>query len=569
MERVQNILLAFLSVFFFACNTEQPLPSSQTSLKCTILSRGENSPQYLPTGSKILVNAHGGLIIENETFTYNGHVWESNELFQWANPLEETYIIALYPTYTDNNYTTENLYSNGTLEDVLIARKTLSEKETIELQFAHLFSQLTIHIEDEIQEKLKEIQLITPVKIETVSPEEGTFSIMDEPSTSILCNNGSTDYLFIIPPGEECVLTLVVIMSDDTVHEISLAPTTFKSGTGYKCNLLNTDTRPGIRTAEDLIAFSQLINGTYDGDKTLDDFGEQIGEETVYYLLNDIELTEEDCSQFSPIGMKDSNPFSYTFDGKGHTIFNFILPEEDIYKKSSGLFGYIASTGKIQDLHLSNAASTQTPSYNNAGILAYNNMGIIDHCSISNSTVYSAELGNMGLICCLSSGSIINSYTKNNTIHVAYGSYAGAICSSANGNILNCYSRLNKFSTSEKSYRASGITASSITKSRLNIENCYTYYTQFTASYWGNAISVSNNVSIDHFYSNAGKTYYGTATNTTSSNVSQYDTQYNINSTHVSTFLNEWIETTGTTRYPQFVFKYWTTAEDGSPCFMN
>ena len=65
------------------------------------------------------------------------------------------------------------------MEDVLIARKTLSEKETIELQFAHLFSQLTIHLEDEIQENLKEIQLITPVKIEKVSPEEGTFSILN------------------------------------------------------------------------------------------------------------------------------------------------------------------------------------------------------------------------------------------------------------------------------------------------------------------------------------------------------------------------------------------------------
>ena len=85
----------------------------------------------------------------------------------------------------------------------------------------------------------------------------------------------------------------------------------------YECNIVRLDSSPGIRTAEDLIAFSQLINKTYKGNKTLDDFGKQVNGEMIYSLCNDIELTEEDCNRLEPIGYHTDIPFSDTFDGKG------------------------------------------------------------------------------------------------------------------------------------------------------------------------------------------------------------------------------------------------------------
>ena len=53
-------------------------------------------------------------------------------------------------------------------------------------------------------------------------------------------------------------------------------------------------------TAEDWIAFSQLINSNtftqYKG-KTLDDFGETMNGITTYYLLNDIDFKDVDCTE--------------------------------------------------------------------------------------------------------------------------------------------------------------------------------------------------------------------------------------------------------------------------------
>lgn len=63
-------------------------------------------------------------------------------------------------------------------------------------------------------------------------------------------------------------------------------------------------------TAEDWIAFSQLINSNtftqYKG-KTLDDFGETMNGITTYYLLNDIDFKDVDCTELKQIGYAQTN----------------------------------------------------------------------------------------------------------------------------------------------------------------------------------------------------------------------------------------------------------------------
>lgn len=567
MKRVQRILYTFLAVILYACHSDFAIDSPiQPSFTCNIQSRGNENINYLPIGSQILLNANGGIELDNEIFTYNGSTWENENLHNWSFPEEETNITAIYPTYKDNSYTELNLYSKGQLEDILIARNTSSGKESIHLQFEHLFSSLIIHIENTILENLKEIQLAMPVKVEKISPKEGTFSIINETHTVIKKHNSSNDFSFIIPPTEECSLTLTIIMTDDTIHEILLNPHTFQCGIQYECNVLQFDTRPGIRNAKDLIIFSQLINGGTNAEKTLADFGELVGEEMVYRLLADIELTEYECNQLAPIGDHSDNPFSDTFDGGGHTISNFILPDQNTNKGYSGLFGHISQTGVVKNLHLTKAKSIQTPTCKYLGVIASNNDGIIDNCSVSNSTIHSIEGGYPGIICALSAGTIINCYTTNNLVYVSSSAYAGGITSSAGGNILNCFSYQNKFSTSGKSYRIGSITGASITRITLKIENCYIYHTQST-SYWGSAIGLANKVSIKNFYYNKGNIYYGTATSTTTSNNLKYDADYFINTEHISTLLNNWIETTGNSQYSQFTFRNWKISENGSACY--
>ncbi|MBQ8442904.1 MAG: fimbrillin family protein [Bacteroides sp.] len=563
MRRVLTLIPAFLIVLVYACHSEQvnlsyPLPSSSS-----ILSRGESESTSLPVGSQILLNANGGISLENEIFTYNGNIWTNGQDIDWTEVQTETTVTALYPTYADNLYTSDNLYADGTLEDVLIAQETLSEKEEINLHFKHLFSSLILHIDPTLEANIQEFALTIPVKVEKIVPQDGSFSVIQATHTILQTPNDSHEYPFIIPPTDNCTLTLLITLADNTTHEVTFNPHSFQSGARYVCNISQYDSRPGIRNAEDLIAFSQLINGTYTGEATLDSFGETVGEQKVYRLLDDITLTTEDCSLLAPIGESSSTSFSDIFDGEGHTLSNLILPD----KKYSGLFGHVASTGIIRNLHVNQSSSTEeiaTAQY--TGFIASNNNGIIENCSVTNSSISSIEKGYIGIICGLSSGTILNCYTQGSTIYANNGSITGAIVGSASGNILNCYSYQNIFSIKGSNHKNGSIAGSSATKIALNVENCYIFHNQST-KYWGAAIGIAPLASIQYFYYNKGSLFYMSNATTTSSNALIYDTDYCIDSIHISQLLNEWIETTGSINYPNYTFYKWKTATDGSACF--
>lgn len=565
MERVQKFLFALLWVFCYACNSEQEIPSVQTPMRCTILSRGENVLQHLPSGSNILVNANGGLELENETFTYNGHLWKSEKDYSWNDPQKETHIIALYPTYADNRYTSENLYSNGTLEDVLIARKILDAKDRIDLQFEHLFSKLTIHVEDDILEHLKELSLTIPNKIEEVFPATGTFSTISESSIVVQSNNGDNDYSFILPPMEQCILTLTLVMTDQVIHEIALAPHSFKSGIRYECNLINTDTRPGIRTALDLIAFSQLINGTYKGNKTLADFGEEIGGETIYYLLNDIELTEEECNSLETIGYNKNKSFSNTFDGLGHTIYNLKFKAQNGF---GGFFGKTEATSIIKNLTISNGSGAVKKGDHESGIgfIAGQCYGTISNCHVINSTLTDEESVYTGGIAGYTIGKIINCSVTNTTLDSSIASL-GFITGYLNkGKIINSYSFKNTIKG--KTNSRGGITGYSTSSI---ITNCYVYKNSYNDQIKnkGLIIGSATNTTVEYCYYNPSTTIdiiYNMPNNCTMN--SNYEISTSFTSTEKNTpvyqLLNQWIEEQ--TTYND-TFRQWTTAADGSPCF--
>lgn len=132
-----------------------------------------------------------------------------------------------------------------------------------------------------------------------------------------------------------------------------------------------------------------------------------------YILQCDIDLQSH---EFTPIGTKDC-PFTGTFDGNGHTVFNLSIDSE---KDNVGLFGYVASdasadstvtiknpssqteletifhhNGIIKNLELKNAAVKSTGK--NVGIAAgtIENRAIITNVSIKNGSVYS-QSGNVG-----------------------------------------------------------------------------------------------------------------------------------------------------------------------------
>lgn len=539
MERVQNISVFFLLVWFCSCNLEQtpsPLPSS---LHGKILSRGINDSQSLPAGSQILLSANGGLKIDREIFTYNGNRWEGEYRFEWTNPQEETNITAFYPVYDDKQYTSHHLYAHNQLEDVLIAQSTLGEKEVINLQFKHLFSLLTIHLEPALLENLTEVRLTTPSQVSEIH-DDGTFTLTAESFTGSLPYNGTPDYRFIIPPQEESILTLSLVMNDHTVCTTPFQPHTFSSGMKYECNIHPAETSSGIRTAEDLIIFSQIINETYKGSKSWTDFGEEINGKRVFYLLSDIALTEEDCQRLSPIGDHSRTPFTDTFDGKGHTISNL---QFKAYNGYGGLFSIIEETGAVKNLHIDTSSGPIVEGGYKSGIgfIAGACYGEISNCHVTNSTLSTDENTDIGGIVGVLTGQVINSsvaYCKL-TATSSENLLGGISGNVGNGKIINCCTYQNTISG--KSNNRGGITGQLYNST---LTNCYVYKNSYDSYATGKGMMVGYGYksTISYCYHDKTPLIKGESNCTTRESY-VYTTQFTAtdNKTPVYQLLNQWI----------------------------
>lgn len=570
MKRYPFILGIFFLLLEYACSSEENIPTDTHNLSNTIIySRGLKTDTSLSEGDLALFNASGALQIDNEILTYSGSHWINNNTWEYTSN-GEVYMTVLHPVYADTIYTSENLYSEGELEDILIAQDTISNFSDINLSFKHLFSLLTIHVDSSLQEDLTELQLTVPLMVSTISPSTGEIQTIAESHTTIKSSNADGEYSFILPPIENGILEIGFTTNDNQQFTQTLEPYSFKSGFKYECNLINGETQPGIRTAEDLIAFSLLVNGkTPSNGKTLEDYGESNREQTIYRLLADIELTETECLSLLPIGYSNTKTFNDIFDGGGHYISNLIIPDKstnsDVGKLFSGLFGYIDSIGVVRNLHIINASSVETPTCTYVGAIAARCYGTINNCSVQNSTLKPGENGYLGVICCRLSGNIINSYTSNNKVSANGASAVGGIAGDSYGYILNCYTYNNSFTT-VKNAKSGGIVGISPSNYLLTINNCYVYH-QSSPNYWGAAIGLSQNVTINNFLYNRGSLYYETDPQTTPSNCIIYDSNFCIEGVSISTYLNEWISTSGSTDYPDLTFNAWKTNEDGTVTF--
>ena len=157
MKTFIAILSTFILIGLTSCHTDS-IPQSTSAPIANIYSRGESQAATIEAGSQALLNVRGMLDINNEIFTFDGNSWKNTTEFKWSDTEATTYMTAICPVYEDKAYTTENLYSNDKLEDVLIAKDTLSSKADINLQFKHLFSSLEVTIENSLLQKIERIE---------------------------------------------------------------------------------------------------------------------------------------------------------------------------------------------------------------------------------------------------------------------------------------------------------------------------------------------------------------------------------------------------------------------------
>ena len=147
----------------------------------------------------------------------------------------------------------------------------------------------------------------------------------------------------------------------------------------------------GIASAEDLAAFAQAVN---DG-SSLTPFMV----DGVVVLLNDIDASS--IKEWTPIGTA-SNPFTGSFDGKGHTIRNINWTVNAANYPDAGLFGYTKGAS-ILGLNVGDAGNKITVKGNaaglNAGVIVGNAVGgSLTGCSNYTDLVYEGNPSG-GAIC--------------------------------------------------------------------------------------------------------------------------------------------------------------------------
>lgn len=179
-------------------------------------------------------------------------------------------------------------------------------------------------------------------------------------------------------------------------------------------------TLPHVSAAETLIisdaaSFAEFVNMVNSG-KT----------ETDARLAADINVSEICASgDLVPAGT-ETNPYSGSFDGGGHTISGLHISGGD---GNAALFGYIGEAGIVSDLTIEGAVTGA-----GAGGAASVNLGIIDGVK-SNVSVLGSEKS--GGICAENKGTIKNSENTGSVYALNEGS-GGGICSENYGSISSC-----------------------------------------------------------------------------------------------------------------------------------
>lgn len=556
MVRFRIFIYTLISILLHGCDS-QPIPTSMPNKMGSIQSRGIIQETSLPVESEALFNISGGISLTNQIFTFDGTSWKPSENLSYSVNSQESTLTAIYPAYNkdENKLIIENPYVDNSLEDILIAQKSFTDASNIELTFRHLFSLLTIHIESDLQEDVEAIAVTAP-KVISMNGTDGTFTTSGEYTTT-LSKDGTGDFSFIIPSINNCQLTITF---NPGINEITHTLThDFISGYKYECNVVDEDTRPGIKDADDLIDFSKLINGEISKDNW-SKFGYKEGEDTIYCLLNDIKIPDTESNPFNPIGDHEKTPFSAIFDGKGHTISGVKISAAN---GIAGLFGRITPTGVIKNLQLYNFSSPPITgsASSGVGLLAGVCYGTITNCSVTKSTItVETNYPTGGLIGHLrAGGKILNSYVQNTTITSA--GYIGGLAGEVKqANIINCYVASNDI----KAVTYSGGIAGST--NQCNITNCYKYNITFNISKnRGQIIGKGENSTIDHIFydlDNQKLIYDKTNETSTQTNIEQYDTStFKTTNDNIEIYklLNQWINNQGTASN---LFTLWKSKDD-------
>ncbi|MGL5273027.1 MAG: fimbrillin family protein [Phocaeicola sp.] len=578
MKKIIQLFVMYLSILLVGCNNQltdvvslDSLTEEESSLGFAVTLGDVGSLDEslsLPAGSKILINASGALNAINQEYNWNGTSWVGEDKLIWDANEERASLLALYPFYSNYLYTSNELYSDEMLVDLLYDYKDIYDKKAINLAFKHRFSLLSISSSPEVKRQLKSVKLTIPCKVSSLSvtSAEVEYDFTSEQVVALSANEQG-EYLFIIPPVDNLELRLTLVWNDKQTTHV-LDPVSFKSNHRYNYHLKSTTEHVGIRTVDDFIAFGRLINGeSYSGEKTLEDFGTTQDGVTTYYLLNDLYFEPEDSVLLTSIGRYSG--FEDVFEGNNYTLSGLRLKSlADCY----GLFNEIGSKGVIRNLHIKESQIyTSSRSYSTAFIASYN-FGLIDHCSVTNCRISLPDASQAGMIVSSSYGLVLNCWSWNCNLDLGSNSAIGGIIGHSEGKTFNCYAGNHTFAISNTTLL--GGICSKIALSG-SIWNCYYYNSQSSVRNLGGVLnsSIAKTGVVSNCYTNSTLIIKNNEGNISMAGNFKYasnfpytivDQEYN-----VFTALNNWIETIGP-NLTKHSLKKWKQGENGVPaCFVD
>lgn len=410
----------------------------------------------LPISSQISFHSKGGINASGIRLIWTGEHWEPSQSLTWNNNQPIAEIKAYHPAETVENQQFYN--ETGELTDLLCATQTC-QQGSITLSFQHLFSKVTFRISQSFNRQIQQIVIIPSHLVSSLNCMEASIGLEENyRKLSVKKDvNPSGEYSLIVPSSQKMTLS-VKITTTTGEYTIELPEQLYTSGTEYIHTINNQQQGLGISSVEDYIAFSHLINGYEYPGRSLDEFGETIDGETIYYLLKDLTFTEETSEDVMEIGWKEfykNTPFNATFEGNYHTIKGLSLTgkSDRLY---FAIFGYIGETGKVRNLIINDLSINITDSKSTRiGGLAGYNSGIIDNCLLQNFTTNSQSTDddmNVGGICFVNLGTIMNCTVKSFTISGNYKG-AGGISYKDQSKITNCHICSFK-NTNRKAYSA-------------------------------------------------------------------------------------------------------------------
>ena len=197
-----------------------------------------------------------------------------------------------------------------------------------------------------------------------------------------------------------------------------------------------------ISKAGQLYWFAEKVNGgEYDADAVLmTDITINTG---VLGADGSLNVDGSSFTQWTPIGNNSTNAYTGTFNGDGHTISGLYYSGSSDYV---GLFGYVGSNGRVQNVNVVDSYISNSHSNSCAGgVCGQNDYGELTNCSFAGSVTGtgSGTYTYVGGVCgnnysgtitnCNNTGTVTGTGTDNRA-------YVGGVCgNNYSGTITNCY----------------------------------------------------------------------------------------------------------------------------------